>query len=193
MEIQPISLFERWFDRERAASRAALPSACCLSTQGTDGFPNARFVSLKEIVDDHFIITTSLLSKKGIEIAALNKVALTFWWATTQKQVRVQGVATQIPEPQAEKYFNERSSDSQIVSNISTQGKEIDKPQTLEEVFARVKSAKSKQKLTRPKDWGGYAIAPVRMEFLEFAPTRLHRRKLFERIDQQWTSRYIQP
>lgn len=41
--IDPISLFERWYAEELASSKSAVPAACCLSTNGLDGFPNAVF------------------------------------------------------------------------------------------------------------------------------------------------------
>lgn len=72
------------------------------------------------------IVTGSLASKRGPEIIANNKVALTFWWTETERQVRIQGSATKIPEQLANKYFKERNRDSQIVSIVSEQGKEID-------------------------------------------------------------------
>jgi pyridoxamine 5'-phosphate oxidase len=47
--------------------------------------------------------------------------------------------------------------------------------------------------LTRPRDWGGYLIAPVRIEFLEFKTSRFHDRILFEFAKDQWTIKQIQP
>ena len=67
--MNPITLFQNWFAEAVEASSASIPSACCLSTLGLDGYPNARFVSLKEIVEDSFVVTGSLASRKGLEIA----------------------------------------------------------------------------------------------------------------------------
>ena len=33
----------------------------------------------------------------------------------------------------------------------------------------------------RPENWGGYAIGPVRIEFLEFNASRFHKRTFFKR------------
>jgi pyridoxamine 5'-phosphate oxidase len=52
----------------------------------------------------------------------LQKVALTFWWVETERQVRIQGEATQISKTLADKYFSERNKDSQIISILSKQG-----------------------------------------------------------------------
>lgn len=93
MNLKPIlTQFISYLDEEINSTKQRLPYACCMSTIGIDGFPNARFVSLKEIRNDQFVITGTLSSRKGKELAHNNKVALTFWWPQTQHQVRVQGI-----------------------------------------------------------------------------------------------------
>lgn len=189
--LKPIELFKKWFSEEEKKSKLSVPTAVCLSTIGLDGFPNARFVSLKEIVDCNFIITTPLDSRKGLEIENNSKVALTFWWTETERQVRIQGIATQIAKELAQKYFQERDLDSQIVSLICQQGKEIDDIQLLEKRIAEATLTNSK--IEMPKNWGGYSIEPIRIEFMEFRKTRFHDRKLYEMRNNEWTLKQLQP
>ena len=63
--MNPISLFQNWFKEESSQNNLKLPAACCLSTHGLDNYPNARFVSLKEVSKDGFIVTGSMQSRKG--------------------------------------------------------------------------------------------------------------------------------
>ena len=191
--MTPFPLFKEWLDKELNLTKARVPTACCLSTNGTDGYPNARFVSLKEIVDDCFILTGPLSSRKGMEISQSDKVALTFWWTETERQVRVQGVATKISDRLADKYFRERNRDSQIVSIVSEQGQVIESLEVLNEKFRRVDLRTADKNLARPENWGGFSIKPIRIEFLEFKPTRFLDRRLFERIHHQWIIKQIQP
>ena len=86
---EPTTLFSEWYNQEIKVSKTPVPSVVCLSTIGIDNFPNARFVSFKELVDDAFVITGSLNSRKGIEVDQNENVALTFWWPKTQRQVRI--------------------------------------------------------------------------------------------------------
>ena len=79
MEITPIEYFNKWFNEELQLTKVRIPTACCLSTIGTDDYPNARFVSLKGIINNSFIVTGPVTSRKGIEINRSSKVALTFW------------------------------------------------------------------------------------------------------------------
>jgi pyridoxamine 5'-phosphate oxidase len=193
METNPIIIFKQWFDEELKLSKVSIPTACCLSTIGTDNYPNARFVSLKGIFEDNFIITGTLTSRKGIEIRNSNKVAITFWWTETERQVRIQGNATQINSELADKYFSERSRDSQIVSIASNQGQQLNDLNESNEKYQALETTFSNQSLTRPENWGGYSIDPIRIEFLEFMPTRFHNRKLYELIDRQWKKIELQP
>jgi pyridoxamine 5'-phosphate oxidase len=191
--MTPIELFNKWYEEELNYSKVRIPSACCLSTIGTDGYPNARFVSLKEVVENNFIVTGSLTSRKGIEIKADNKIALTFWWIETERQVRIQGSAKKFSEQLADKYFMERNRDSQIVSIVSEQGEEIEYLDILIKKYENIEIKYSNKTLKRPNNWGGYLIKPIRIEFLEFRPTRFHDRKLYELSNGQWKSKQLQP
>lgn len=191
--MTPFSLFRQWFDEELQLTKVSIPSACCLSTIGTDDYPNARFVSLKAVADNSFIITGNLTARKGVEINAINKVALTFWWTETERQVRIQGNATNIDSDLADKYFAERNRDSQIVSIVSNQGQLLNDIEALNKKYSDIETEFTNQPLTRPDNWGGYAIEPIRIEFLAFKPTRFHERKLFELTDGRWTLTELQP
>ncbi len=191
IKTHPLRLFSEWFQEEITLSKVQIPSAVCLSTNGIDGFPNARFVSFKELHNDTFVVTGPLNSRKGIEIENNAKVALTFWWTETERQIRIQGVATKISGQLADHYFNERDVYSQAVSLICEQGKAIDNLERLEKQV--LEKVAQKTKISRPKNWGGYAITPIRMEFMEFKKTRFHDRKCYQKDNDTWILSQIQP
>jgi len=189
----PLSLFEKWFFKEKELGNLKLPAACCLSTNGLDGYPNARFVSLKEIKDESFVITLPLNSRKGREIENNSKAALSFWWTFTERQVRVQGNVSKIPEYNAEIYFDKRNRDSKIVSAIFEQGKEIQDVAYMHTYFEQKKMELENREIEKPKNWGGIYIKPIRMEFMQFRQSRLHERKLFELVNTKWKVTILQP
>jgi pyridoxamine 5'-phosphate oxidase len=193
MEINPIDIFKKWLDEELNLSKVSIPTACCFSTIGTDNYPNARFVSLKGVMEGNFIVTGTLTSRKGMEIRKSSKVALSFWWTETERQVRIQGNAKMITNEIADRYFGERNRDSQIVSIVSNQGQILNDITELNEKYKEIEITFANQTLTRPENWGGYAVEPIRIEFLEFKPTRFHDRKIFELISGQWTQTDLQP
>ena len=193
MELTAVEYFNKWFDEELKLTKAGIPTACCLSTIGTDDYPNARFVSFKGIIENNFIITGPVTSRKGMEINRTNKVALTFWWTGTERQVRVQGNATFINDQLADKYFSERSRESQIVSIVSKQGQKLDNIGELNKKYEDIESGFPGQSIPRPDTWGGFSIEPVRIEFLEFKQNRFHERKLFESVNGKWKITELQP
>lgn len=193
MKIDPFGLFKNWYGEELQISRDPIPSACCLSTIGLDGYPNSRFVSLKKVTNDAFIIAGSVSSRKGQEIALCTKVALTFWWTHTQRQVRIQGDAVLIASSLADIYFKDRPRDAQIVCIISKQGEEWDAIESLRHKIETFEKTAGKIKLSRPKGWGGFSIKPVRVEFMDFKENRLHERFLYQKKNGGWITQRLQP
>lgn len=190
---KPLELFVKWYSKELNSGEENYPAACCLSTVGLDGYPNSRFVSLKEITSDSLIITGSLNSRKGKEIQYSSKVALSFWWTSTEKQVRVQGDTKLLTSEQADYYFEKRNQDSKIVSLTFNQGKEIDSLENLNKKFNEQKEKLADSELKRPDNWGGIHLQPRRVEFMEFEKSRLHKRTLYSYENNHWVVTNIQP
>lgn len=187
----PLTRFTQWYNAECQRSQVTIPSAVCLSTLGLDGFPNARFVSFKELREEAFIITGPLRSRKALEIQQNAHVALTFWWPETGRQVRIQGRATEIPESLADHYFAARNTPSKAVSTLCEQGQPTDDPALLEK---RVQAlAAAQEALPRPEHWGGHAIHPQRMEFMEFRTSRFHDRTHYVLHEGNWEVTRLQP
>jgi len=191
--MNPLLLFEKWFSEEKELNNLKLPAACCLSTRGLDGYPNSRFVSLKEIKNESFVITGPLDSRKGKEIKNHSKAALSFWWTSTERQIRIQGDVSEIPKSDAEIYFKQRNRDSKIVSTIFEQGQEIQDISYMQKLFEETKAALGNIDVEQPNNWGGIYIKPIRIEFMEFRKSRLHERKLFEQSSNGWKMTILQP
>jgi len=191
--MNPFVRFEKWYNEELSLSNVTIPSACCLSTIGLDGYPNARFISFKTIVDEAFIFSGPLNSRKGLEIQQNSKSALTFWWTETERQVRIQGDASLLGEHLFDDYFKSRNTESKIISRISNQGKVLaDKDEFLKLFNEEIEKFKD-QEIPRPDDWGVFKLLPIRIEFLEFEESRMHSRELFTKKDGDWSSEFLQP
>jgi len=191
--MNPFKKFTAWFTEECEKNTLRFPAACCLSTIGIDGYPNARFVSLKEVATDGFIITGTLSSQKGIEITQQPTAALTFWWTATERQVRIQGDVVEISETQAQRYFKERNQDSKLVSTVFSQGEKIVNFEVMKAQFQQQKEALDTSTIEKPANWSGICIRPKRIEFMEFKVSRLHERTVFENANNDWEMYCIQP
>jgi pyridoxamine 5'-phosphate oxidase len=191
--MDPFTTFERWYRDESDLTNVIVPSACCLSTMGTDGFPNARFVALKEVKNERFIITGPMDSRKGEEIRKTPRAALTFWWPVTGIQVRIQGRVRLIDSAEADRYFSERSREAQIVSWVSQQGRPLLHAESMKERYDHLYGSYSGMEIPRPENWNGIAIDPVRIEFLVFSSERFHERILYQRDGDGWHVQSLQP
>ncbi|MEM1003582.1 MAG: pyridoxal 5'-phosphate synthase [Bacteroidota bacterium] len=184
--------FTDWWTEERGLSKAKLPDACAFSTIDINGFPNARYVSLKAVTHDGFLVTGPTNSRKGQEIKTDPKAALTFWWPETERQVRIQGKASFISNELANTYFTNRNRAAQIVSTTFEQGQPIENLDLLKSKFYQQEQELGDE-IPMPKDWGGFLIQPIIIEFMQFKATRLHERELYKLVEGSWRSTWLQP
>mgnify|MGYP001791394550 CR=1 FL=1 len=195
MAINPHNRIKKRYQQELAHTTVTVPTACCLSTVGEDGYPNTRVVSLKAVKEEAFVITGAINARKGKEITAHPKVALNFWWPTISKQVRVQGLATLLSTEEADTYFREREKEAQIVSHITQQGQPLESLEVLQQKFIAAKEMFQHRTIPRPAKWSGFLITPVRIEFMVFQMNRLHHREIFIKSSptETWEATLLQP
>jgi pyridoxamine 5'-phosphate oxidase len=191
--MNPMEQLLEWQREQQDKVKSSMLGLCCLSTIGEDGYPNARYVSLKEINKQGFIMTGPLQSMKGKELLSCSKTALTFWWEETGRQIRVQGEATQLSEEEADEIWTEMIRDIQILSWASDQSAEIDDPEKLEKRYMEIDRQYQDQEIPRPENWGGFTIAPSSIEFLDSPESHLQTRVLYKKVGKNWQKKYLQP
>ena len=88
----PFDLFNDWF---RQAQQADLPepNAMIVATVSAEGQPSCRTVLLKGYGPDGFRFYSNYASRKGHDLDANPWVALLFYWAELERQVRTEGTA----------------------------------------------------------------------------------------------------
>jgi pyridoxamine 5'-phosphate oxidase len=191
--MDPIDLFNRYYKDVQDVCPGYDTSACCLSTIGTDGFPNARFVSLKGVISGRFVITGPLRSQKCRELALHPAAAITFWWPDANLQIRIQGETAFLSRDITESLFRNRPVSAQIASSISNQGEFIGDPDELVKMAEAFEIRYHGKEIPCPVSWGGFSLDPVRMEFLEFRMSRLHKRLSFQKSGETWSRQWLQP
>ncbi|MGC4107463.1 MAG: pyridoxamine 5'-phosphate oxidase [Thermomicrobiales bacterium] len=190
IDADPIVQFARWFEEARASS-VVEANAMIVSTVDETGRPSARTVLLKGFDAEGFVFYTNYESRKGRELAANPFVALTFYWAALERQVRIGGRAEHVPSEQSDAYFAMRPEGSRIGAVASPQSEEIPDRSWLEE---RVATLAEGVPLKRPANWGGYLVRPDEIEFWQGRPSRLHDRIRYRRdADGNWTHARLAP
>ncbi len=189
----PVAQLEKWLD-DAIHSNALEPSAMNLATIAESGRPASRIVLLKGINKGKLYFYTNYQSQKGKDLDANPACALNFFWPELERQVRVAGIAERASAEESDTYFHSRPLSSQIGAWASPQSSAI-KNRTLLE--ARVKDIEKRfagmDELPRPKQWGGYRVVPVEIEFWQGRASRLHDRILFTLIDGKWVINRLAP
>ena len=191
-ELDPIARFRAWL-AEAEEAEPNDPNAMALATADADGHPSVRMVLLKGLSDAGFVFYTNQHSRKGGELAANPNAALLFHWKSLRRQVRVEGPVEPVSDAEADAYFASRGRDSRLGAWASDQSRTLADRATLEGRLEEIKARFGDGDVPRPPHWSGYRVAPQRVEFWSDGSARLHHRELFERGEDGWTARLLNP
>ena len=188
----PIDLFGEWFE---AATEAGLylPEAMTLATCTPDGRPSARMVLLKGFDARGFVFYTNYGSRKAVELIENPHAALVLHWGVLQRQVRIEGTVTKVSEEESYAYFSSRARGSRIGAWASKQSALLEERQTLEERVKEYEKQFEGSDVPLPPFWGGFRIAPARVEFWQGRANRLHDRLVFVQGTDGWETVRLYP
>ena len=189
----PIELFKLWMD-DAKKSEPNDPNAVSLATSNNN-FPSVRMVLLKDFSQNGFVFYTNLNSQKGNELKENPNAAMCFHWKSLLRQIRINGVVTQVADDVADKYYNSRSYESRIGAWASKQSKELtSRDQLIDSIKEYKDKYNDENNVPRPSHWSGWILSSQSIEFWLDGDSRIHERlKYFKDRNGQWIKSLLSP
>lgn len=182
VNANPFNQFSVWFE-ESVNAQLLDPYAMLISTVDEVGQPHSRVVYLRGISESGLVFYTNYNSEKGKNISSTNKIAANFFWGELERQIRVEGKVEKVTDEVSDLYFASRPRESQIGAWASNQSETINNREELEKQVEFFNNKFIGIEVPRPPHWGGYIIMPVKFEFWQGRPNRLHDRLIYTKVD----------
>lgn len=157
------------------------------------GQPSLRTMMLHSIMNKAFLFFTNLQSRKSLEILDNPHVAACFYWPTTKRQIRVEGLASKVPNTIADKAFQNRPTDHKMNIIASDQSRVLLNLADFEQKIAETAQKYGDDPIDRPEKWGGFAITPNRIEFWQEQPFWMHERLVYTDHQGEWSHSKLYP
>ncbi|MFG1911903.1 pyridoxal 5'-phosphate synthase [Kribbella sp. NPDC048928] len=172
------------------------PCAATLSTVRGDGRPSARVLILKDVTADGWQFASSATSRKGQELATSPYAALTFYWISLGRQVRVTGRVTPAAPEESARDFLLRPVAARAEALVGRQSAVL---ADRADIDAAVKEQQDRialdPDLVAP-NWTLYTLRADEVEFWQADPDRRHVRLQYrfeDRLEDTWTKELLWP
>ena len=193
VDNSPIIQFEKWW-KDATESAILEMNAMTVASTGTDGMPDARIVLLKGVDEKGFVFFTNYNSAKSKQLEQNGNCCLLFFWKELERQVRITGVAEKISATESIAYFNSRPEGSKLGAWASPQSMVVASKAMLIETYQYYAERFKHGEIPRPPHWGGYRVRPVRIEFWQGRPSRMHDRILYTKAPEgNWKIERLAP
>ena len=110
-----------------------------------------------------------------------------------ERQIIIKGIVEKTSEADSTNYFHFRPKGSQLGAAVSHQSADVESCEVLEQDLASLEKKYENKEVPKPKDWGGFLVKPISIEFWQGRPNRLHDRIRYTLHNNDWIIERLAP
>ena len=187
----PYRIFKEKYEDSLNANQKIIEAICISSFSFEENEVNARFVNLKFVKDKEFIFFSNYESPKSRDFISHDQVTALIYWNATNVQIRMKAKIKKTSKEFNMEYFANRDIRKNALAISSKQSNKI---ASYEDVSVNHEKSLQKDNLEQcPEYWGGYSFIPYYFEFWEGHESRLNKRQVFEKKNDEWNQFFLQP
>ena len=187
----PYRIFKEKYEDSLNANQKIIEAICISSFSSKENEVNARFVNLKFVKDKEFIFFSNYKSPKSRDFLSHDQITALIYWNATNVQVRMKAKIKKTSKEFNLEYFANRDISKNALAISSKHSNKID---SYEDVSINYEKSLQKDNLQQcPEYWGGYSFIPYYFEFWEGHVSRLNKREVFEKKNDNWNHFILQP
>ncbi len=187
----PYQLFKEKFDDAIEAGQKSIEAISISSFNKEINEVDSRYVNLKFINNDELIFFSNYNSPKASAFKSYSQIAALVYWSSINVQIRMKAKIKRTPKEFNQDYFFNRAKEKNALAISS---KQSEKTVSYEEVIKSYEITQKKANLSKcPEYWGGFSFTPYYFEFWEGHESRINKRIVYKKIDQEWEKGTIQP
>jgi pyridoxamine 5'-phosphate oxidase len=187
----PYLLFKEKYDEAVDAGQKGIEAISISSYNKKINEVDSRYVNLKFINNDEFIFFSNYNSPKASSFNSNNQIAALLYWPSINVQIRMKAKIKKTANEYNQKYFFVRSEEKNALAISSKQSKPISSYTQVKENYN--KSLKNNDLKKCPEFWGGYSFTPYYFEFWEGNQSRINKREVYKKNDDNWMHLTLQP
>jgi pyridoxamine 5'-phosphate oxidase len=189
----PVTLFLMWL-REAIRDKILGPHAMTVATADGAGRVSSRVLICKDVDEaGRWYFASSAGSRKGRELAASPRAALSFYWPQQGRQVRIRGTAAPAGSDASAADFLARAPASRAEALAGRQSEPLADPAELDQALRRAQDEIAASPGLVAPAWTLYALSADEVEFWQADHQHRHVRLRYQRTGGAWNRHLLWP
>ena len=191
-QSRPYKKFLDHFEHAKEMNQKPINAISISSYDREENFVDARFVNLKYVINESWIFFSNYDGPKMKQFASHNQICALIYWEKINLQIRMRATIKKCSKKFSDNHFLSRSKEKNALAISSQQSKKIKDYENVKKKYEKV-FLDDNNLFERPSNWGGYSFEPYYFEFWEGHKSRLNKRNVYEKAEDDWSHFILEP